>query len=1106
MRDLTHENTPAQPVSSGRPPEETVRPKIDSDLRDFNLEAGKLLGVLIQSKFEQEVRSWLGKRVAFACADPGLDEHCLSQIAELDANFLREMSGYIPELSKRGLSELQRFAYSVASDVVGEEVSAVRERHLAVWKEAGKEISRIWEEIGECRGRSPNGKRETELRDEWKTLKARLKIEIQQLVNLYGEEEVKPKELKLAVHTIQNEAEDIGEERYLEADRRASELKSSISRFSINTDKMFEVLSDLSPGEADLLSRVYKEKYGRSFEDVREEAYSKVFRQLTTFLRFNVIKDVFADQFGIGAGLVEQFTKRSKLGAVVKAVWPGTWIRKARDGYHFLRENEYSLKEVPRFCRETLELFRDKVKLYEEARLKRLLKGDRLEADTDSIFLALWDRPLNPLLRRDVDDIVASTLLKHSREERAQIEADFNSRYRHKFEKSVPAIIRDQLGSEAAEELLAEIRKTALDSLSLKTAKKITVAIRELLISRKLEIETKIRGLVEDEEIADYLVAKIQEKKPKKVPIAATKNFREVVRDTLPGVASEYLLARLDGDRPRAVALLLEVGSKKRFFWSKRCNGEFYAALRELSELSPDERQQVLRIGGSWKSIMESGSPIGNWLREALSNDPGSEYRREAARLRCAVKKLSGEYPESVLFSREREENLAILKTYEEIFGKSFLSEYGKLMGRDGKRGLQNYIDNGRLSRSEQVRDCLLKFNPDYKGLVSLLAGYTYEEQQELTKEYARNFRQISHPSKWVGSLFSELREARERGQGIREVLRKPREVIFEPRSLEEDVARQLSGYRLLRVQRLLRGEPKTLQDVYEDFLARYSEDHSGAEFRYSPGESEGIASRMRNLMRFGRKEPRKLGRKDEDCRLVGEFYHEVILPKLESRQKIPERESRQFRHLVAIAYQSLDAYQEGKQKLASTIANFGELAVFPTAATAVKFFGLPTLGVMGSVTCIVMAYRMFVKDHILGEGYERRAKFVDAFISSASGVSLGGMRYGMYTAQGLTAVFRGPLFRRVLSTALKVGIKTGMKTIGNTVVSKRLLGDRESGQVRLHTERDRIEFLANKGRQIEHKREEQVRSAYLNHAHEGIEDFFRKLSFLCGEDRLSDA
>jgi len=204
-----------------------------------------------------------------------------------------------------------------------------------------------------------------------------------------------------------------GESEYLRADILAQELHALLPRTGQNSERLFQILWELSPAQREHTFKVYQERYQQDFPESISASYNNVGirARATHFLKIPELKVALSERYGLDVGLL----------SVAKIIIPNPL--KVKEYFNDLNDFVFHLNE--------------KVKAPDTSRIEALVKNDRIEAAAHSLHMCLR-------ARKDPVEIVDLILKDLSADQRKQAVACLRETYGVYYQgKALPEILLD---------------------------------------------------------------------------------------------------------------------------------------------------------------------------------------------------------------------------------------------------------------------------------------------------------------------------------------------------------------------------------------------------------------------------------------------------------------------------------------------------------------------------------------------------------------------------------------------------------------------------------------------------------------------------------------
>lgn len=1033
-RAPTPDQSPAQP------------PLPEADWVQLRTGPGAIAASAVAHKVKERVEKWLDERLQTIVSSPSpKDAQRLTRV--LDKAVVRDLGPVLasPD-SPIGIQDLHSYAKQQQTALEQNHEAEVAKAHTDRWAHIGREISRVWESIGEQRGRGKGQHLREALMREWNDIKDTIDDHLDSLhrQDPNGFNGKHRAELINAVDRLRDAAEQRGERNYLEADQLATNLHRALEGAEINSDEIYNLLEPLNPKQTDLGFKVFAERYGDSFERTLENVYEQGLSKAKTFLRFNAIGEVLSEQFGVGVGIWER----------VKFVFKRGW-----------RDRNIKFSEVwKNIC--------EKVKGPESARIESLIAGERLKADADTVFLAVWDKPLFLLThKRDPLTSVTTVLSKHDQERRDELAADCIARYGKKLEaSSLEEAFRKHFKPEKADAMVAVLN----GDIDLNLAIRLRIGLRK----PKTHLVPVLRELSElPDQRLESVVGRFEERYKKqptnwwisrKLKPAAKLWLKAVMTHDNISVQAARLRAALHGlSEEHCEAILHDSSESDRAKILTTYDQQFNVGYLV------DYRR---RRGGDAARIMENYLDTGEVMRAHLARDAVARFSADVGGLRklLADRSISQQAKLEEQYAREFRQ-MCFLPSRESIEHARSLPE-----------GC-NLIDKARaaFSKPRSLRDDIDTKTDGYDcyDLTELLDG----EPETIPAMYRRfrqryEFENNERPIAPERVMERAKRLHAQEGWG-----RKLRLHLWDRRDwIEEDdkapIAR-VTGRLFEACRGAISREQIEADEVKARKLARRA-------IRLPFALATGLSAKLRALGSKISADSSPCAKiKERDCRAVVDYFEDRLRPLLRSGMAVPSDQLKDFRMLVKIAEQSLRHYRDPKQKFANTCANAAEIAVAFPATKAVFFMGLPYLQVAGLVSAYVFTARYLAEFGVLGRGYGRRRAQVSAYQAVVGGSTLALKR----VAQSMRVLRFLGIGQKFGSTALKIYAKRLLKKLDQSVITARLLNTSESGHLFVHAQKDESNFLTTYGRELEMVRSKQVNGHKMTSQQE-IDDVFRRL------------
>jgi len=393
------------------------RPSASSQqsLGDLNFQAESSRDVLPET-VRNEIQSWISARCeqVFLLADsPAELERTLR---DLDKSFYETLQ---QDCSVKDTLSILPYVYQEARN---QQTECKNRRFLELDQavEARREIlgnyvHEVWRDSARHLGRAANGLDTVSSHEkDWQKDRQVLQ-ELVELGVCASDPERQQEKRAILEQKLSNQLRDLrihserrGEHEYLHADNEAQRLHKYLAGTGNSSQEIFSLLWKQSDEQRQVVFNCYIERYGRAFPDAFDAAYNTVSARVQHFFRVPDLKKAFEENFDPGAGLISFLTPSFR-----------NWT-----------EYKQQIADLSRF------LYKE-VKGPELSRIDALMKGDRVAAATESLFLCLRDK-------RDPIAFGESIYKKLSNEERSSVRQEFEQKYSKYFgSKNIDQIISD---------------------------------------------------------------------------------------------------------------------------------------------------------------------------------------------------------------------------------------------------------------------------------------------------------------------------------------------------------------------------------------------------------------------------------------------------------------------------------------------------------------------------------------------------------------------------------------------------------------------------------------------------------------------------------------
>lgn len=464
--------------------------------------------------------------------------------------------------------------------------------------------------------------------------------------------------------------------------------------------------------------------------------------------------------------------------------------------------------------------------------------------------------------------------------------------------------------------------------------------------------------------------------------------------------------------------------------------------------------------------------PMQDWAVHQLQ---GETRLAAAARLECALRRLSGEWPGVVFYDQPEERDLAVIETHDRIYRKSFGAYFRNMAGIERSQLMLTLLTEGSLNLAEQVRHCLIGVGADIDAIKACLAGQNAKQMDKLSQQYAARFSRWSCAPKTVLRAFARGSGRCIAGLSLAEGTLEFRRAIAIPRDLDADLDANLCGYNRFDVRVLRLGRTSNPAILRDRLLQRVAFEQAGAPYSPPARRRQRPAARLldvcqRSSSTLLASAARQIARGEPEWRLMQRevdaavrFYDEKILGKTAGREC-----RTQFAAMVQLAHLRLDLFREMQSRKAERQANLGALATSTVAFFGLLYLHLPYVPLAITVGASSLAGRYLVKTRIKGDGYGEREAVRDGFMALVDGPTLALSQF----VKTLRLIQAFGIGRTALSSGVKMALKFTVQTWGRARITNALLKSKESGHARRHLQGREDEILANYRRLLQLERE----------------------------------
>ena len=550
-------------------------------------------------------------------------------------------------------------------------------------------------------------------------------------------------------------------------------------------------------------------------------------------------------------------------------------------------------------------------------------------------------------------------------------------------------------------------------------------------------------------------------------------DLRASMSKVLAADEAEHLYALLDGDKHGANAaqfhLMLQGPRARRL-----------QMLRWLAQLSQPSVQGLIKsYQRKYEMLVDReflarrfDGPMLDWAYYLVCNET---RLAAAARLECALQRLSGEWPGTLFYDQPEERDLAVIEAHKKLYQTSFWEHFQRMGGVERAQIMQTLITQGSLSTADQVRHCMIGIGADTKAIKATLASLNGRRNAKLGRRYAQQFSRIDLSPKvvWRGLQKTARHIVSQRElRGAEQVLM---EHLRTPRNLDRDLDANLCGYNRFDVRLLRAGRTSNPAALFARLMQRVAFEQAGAPYRDRRHRARQLRtwllgwiaqSRIRIVAKAAAQLQRQhptLTLKDRDVDAAVDFYESAV-----RNQPIDQQQRRRFVMMVRIANQRLDEFREMQNRKAERQANIGALLTSTGAFIGLVSMNLPYLPLACTVGASSLAGRYLIKTRIKGDGYGEREVARDAFMAMVDGPTLA---LGQFVKTlRLLQVFG--LGRTVLGSAVKMTLTQTVRRWGRARITDALLTSKESIHARRHLVSRQDAILAEYGRLLQQERE----------------------------------
>ena len=550
-------------------------------------------------------------------------------------------------------------------------------------------------------------------------------------------------------------------------------------------------------------------------------------------------------------------------------------------------------------------------------------------------------------------------------------------------------------------------------------------------------------------------------------------NLRTIVSKVLPNNEAQHLHALLDGDMHGANAaqfhLMLKGPRHRRL--------ELLQWLAQLA--SPSVHGLIQSYRRTQNTLVDRAflgqyfdGPMLDWAFYLVCNET---RLAAAARLECALRRVSGEWPGTMFYDQPEERDLAVIQAHEKLYQTSFWDHFRRMGGVERAQIMQTLVTEGSLGTADQIRHCMIGIGADTSAIKATLSKLSSRQNAKLPKRYATQFSRIDLNPKVVlralqktaGHVASQ-RVCRGAGQMFVTHLRATRD-------LDRDLDAKLCGYNRFDVRLLRAGKTSNPAALYARLMQRVAFEQAGAPYRDRRQRARSLSTRLLTRLAESRVGPatkvvsllqrqhpiRTL--KDRDVDVAVKFYESDLRD-----QPAGEQQRRRFEMMVRVANQRLDAFREMKNRKAERQANIGAVLTSTGAFIGLVWMNLPYLPLACTVAASSLAGRYLVKTRIKGNGYGEREMARDAFMALIDGPTLALGQF-VKTLRLLQAFGLG---RTLLGSAVKMTMTQTVRRWGRARITDALLKSKESVHARRHLVSRQDAIMAKYGRILQQERE----------------------------------
>jgi len=379
-----------------------------------------------------------------------------------------------------------------------------------------------------------------------------------------------------------------GEAEYLRADILAQELHALLPRTERNSERVFQILWELSPAQREHTFKVYQERYQQDFPESISASYSNVGlrARATHFFKVPELKVALSERYGFDVGLL----------SVAKIIIPNPF--KIKESVSDLGKFVFSLNE--------------KVKAPDISRIEALVENDKIKAAAHSLHMCLRER-------KDPVEIVDLILKDLSADQRKAAVACLRETYNAYYGgKALPEILLETYPKDK-QVLQRELLLAALSGLD---AKSDAIGI-ELAVLKGKKRDFPQQKLLEFDRLNTEEQVKIHAEYEQYfgVPLDQQRLSRK-----LSGPRLTFATEVLSGNSDRAAAARIYASLKNK---SDEWTGE------PLYELKFEERSQVVTAftemfgGDLWEEIAgKKGSERAEMMRRFVEDGTVDEIDR----------------------------------------------------------------------------------------------------------------------------------------------------------------------------------------------------------------------------------------------------------------------------------------------------------------------------------------------------------------------------------------------------------------------------------------------------------------------------------------------